>query len=94
MCEVPHIPQKKNMLRYAGKRESSLEKPMKTKETIIKKNTIVCYEVEFADMDHTLIWLLETAEKYNCTKAIQHLNTARKLITQKKTSLFDPAASS
>lgn len=82
------------MLRYAGNSESSLEKPMKTKETTIKKNTIVCYEVEFADMDHTLIWLLETAEKYNCTEAIQHLEAARKLITQKKSSLFDSAISS
>ncbi|MFH1158620.1 MAG: hypothetical protein V1721_07045 [Pseudomonadota bacterium] len=67
---------------------------MRAKETSSKKNTAVCYEVEFADMDHTLVWLLETAEKYHCAEAIRHLEAARKLIIQKKSALFGRAASS
>ncbi len=51
-------------------------------------HAIVCHEVEFRDMDHTLEWLLETAESYGCKEAVEHLQKAKYLISQSKESLF------
>lgn len=53
------------------------------------RERVVRYEVEFVDMEHTLEWLLETAEKYNCDEAVKHLKMAEKLIKQKRSLIFD-----
>ena len=47
-----------------------------------------CYEVEFVDMDHTLVFLLETAEKYEFTHAITYLEITREIIAEKRRVLF------
>ncbi len=51
--------------------------------------TAIMYsEVEFDDMEHTLDWLLETAQKYHCETAISHIQTAKVLIMQTKVDML------
>ena len=46
--------------------------------------TSILHEVEFQDMDHTLEWLLETAQHYQCREAIPLLKEVRALINRRK----------
>lgn len=61
---------------------------MKNKSAKKTAKTRPNFEVEFVDMNHTLTWLLETAEHYRCKDAIFHLQEAQKLINQRRLSLF------
>ena len=54
---------------------------------ISKKSAPPFYEIEFKDMDHTLTWLLETAEQYECREAMLYLEAARKCIKDKLRAL-------
>lgn len=61
---------------------------MQKMRVVINGEPIVCHEVEFVDMDHTLEWLLETVENYRCAEALTHLKAAKKLLEKKRKSIF------
>lgn len=60
-----------------------------SKESAVRKRVSETGQrVSFLDMNHTLKWLLKTADECDCHSAIPHLERAQEVILRRKRNLF------